>query len=101
MSDRYCSLVVLAPGAPRTFKIHLSRGAIAIAITAFLLSSLAVIWVAARVPHVDDFQRARLEAENRLLKAEASDVSLHLQKLSEKVLELEAKSEKINALANE
>jgi hypothetical protein len=99
MSDRYCSLIVLAPGAPSTFKINLSRSTITTLIIAFLFSLLAGIWGAHALPtDIDDFDRASLAAENQSLKAEASHASIHLQKLSEKVLELEVKSQKINEL---
>jgi hypothetical protein len=99
MSHRFCSVIVLGPGAPSTLKVHLSRTAIATLIFAFLLSFLAVIWVAYSFPSdIDDAHRDRLAAENQSLKTEASNASIGLTRLSARVSELEEKSKKINEL---
>src|SRR5215510_9853918 len=100
MNERFCSLIVFGPGAPRMFKLHLSRGAIAVLVVAFLLSFLIAVLMGYAYPatHVNEAHRAELEAENRALKVEASNASLGIQKLDEKLLELEAKSKRINEL---
>jgi len=100
MSERFCSLIVLAPGAPRTIKLHLSRGAIAILVAAFLLSFLIVVLTGYVYPpsRVNEVHRAELEAENNALRVEASNATLGIQKLDAKLAELEAKSKRINEL---
>ena len=100
MKGRFCSFIVLAPGAPRTFKLHLSRGAIATLIFAFLLSFLIAVLMGYMYPpsHVNEAHRAELEAENRALRVEASNATLGIQKLDEKLAELEAQSKRINEL---
>jgi hypothetical protein len=101
MSDRFCSLIVLAPSAPRTFKLHLSRGAILILLTAFVLSFLAVILMGYGAPSVNETHRARLAAENQALKIEAADAALRIQRLDAKVSELEETSKRIHHLIEE
>jgi hypothetical protein len=100
MNERFCSLIVFGPGAPRMFKLHLSRGAIAVLVVAFLLSFLIAVLMGYAYPatRVNEAHRAELEAENRALKVEASNASLGIQKLDEKLAELEAKSKRINEL---
>ena len=100
MNERFCSLIVFGPGAPRMFKLHLSRGAIAVLVVAFLLSFLIAVLMGYAYPasHVNEAHRAELEAENRALKVEASNASLGIQKLDEKLAELEEKSKRINEL---
>jgi hypothetical protein len=100
MNERFCSLIVFGPGAPRMFKLHLSRGAIAVLVVAFLLSFLIAVLMGYTYPasHVNEVHRAELEAENRALKVEASNATLGIQKLDEKLAELEAKSKRINEL---
>jgi len=100
MNERFCSLIVLRPGAPRTLKLHFSRGAIAILVIAFLLSFLIAVLIGYTYPpsRVDEVHRAELEAENRALKVEASNATLGIQKLDAKLEELEAKSKRINEL---
>jgi hypothetical protein len=99
MSDRFCSLIILGPGNPHNVKFHLSRGGVAILIAAFLLSFLAVVWVGYSVPpNVNDLRRMKLEEENRALRVEATNATLGIKKLDEKVSELEQLSNKINEL---
>src|SRR5262249_12143460 len=91
MSERFCSLIVLAPGAPRTFQLHLSRGATAILVVAFLLSFLAMILIGHTVPGpVNEVHRAQLETENRTLRVEASNAAIGIDRLNAKLSELEA-----------
>jgi Tfp pilus assembly protein PilO len=99
MSERFCSLIILGPGAPRTVKLHLSRGAITILILAFLLSFLAVIWVGYTFPtSVNELSRTELEEENRVLKLETSNATLGIMRLDAKVAELEELSKRIEVL---
>ena len=99
MSERFCSLIILGPASPRTFKLHLSRGAIAILVMAFLLSFLAVIWLGhAFPPTVDDLHRRKLEIENRALKVEASNAAIGIRKLDAKVSQLEEQSQRVYEL---
>src|SRR5215510_13202626 len=99
MSERFCSLIVLGPSAPRTVKLHLSRGAIAILLIAFLISFLIVVVLGYTYPsHIDELRRAELEAENRALKVEASNAMLGIQRLDAKLSELEATSKRINEM---
>jgi hypothetical protein len=99
MSERFCSLIILGPGAPHTVKLHLSRLAIAILVLAFLLSFLAVIWVGYTFPtSVNDLSRTELEAENRALRLETSNAKMGIMKLDAKVADLEALSKRIEGL---
>src|SRR5262245_38760905 len=97
MSERFCSLIILGPGAPRTFKLHLSRGAIAILVLAFLISFLTVVLVGYTFPQaVSDVHRTSLEDENRQLRLETSNAVIGIQKLDAKVTELEALTQRID-----
>ena len=99
MSDHFCSLIIVGPGAPQTLKLHLSRGAIAILVVAFLISFLAALWVGFSLPPaVSETGRAKLEEENRALKVEASNAVLRIQKLDAKVNDLEQQSKRINEM---
>ena len=100
MKDRFCSLIILGPGAPRAFKLHLSRGAIAILILAFVLAFLAAVAVGYTYPQaINDNKRAELEAENRALRLEASNAAIGIQRLNLKLETLEATSKRIDQLA--
>jgi len=99
MSERFCSLIVLGPGAPNTIKLHLSRGAIVILILAFLISFFVVVWAAMGLnPPAQTVPRTTLEAENLALRLETTNAAIGLQKLDAKVTELEDLSKKIDAL---
>jgi len=99
MEQRFCSLIVMGPGAPRTIKLHLSRGAIKTLVLAFLISFFFVIAVGYSVPiAVDEGHWSELEKENRTLKMETSEAALGIQKLDAKVSELEEKSKRIEEL---
>ena len=99
MSERFCSLVILGPGAPRTFKLHLSRGAIAILVFAFVVSFLAAAWVSFTLPpRVNPSKHSKLQAENRALRVEMSNAQIGVDRLNEKVSALEAQSNRINDL---
>ena len=102
MSERFCSLIVFGPGAPTTFKLHVSRGVLTILLLAFLLSLVFVALLGYRYPSpVDEFRRAELEAENRALRVEASNAAMGIKKLDAKLSELEARSKRINELATQ
>ena len=99
MSERFCSVIILGPAAPRMLKVHLSRGAIAVLVIAFLLSFLAVVMFGYTYPEaVNDVHRAQLEAENRALKSEATNAAIGLQKLDAKVLQLEEATKRIDEM---
>jgi hypothetical protein len=99
MSERFCSLIILGPGAPSTFKLHLSRGAVTILVLAFLLSFLAVIWLGSSYPgSVSDVRRAQLQEENRALKLETANAVIGIRKLSAKVEAMEETSKRIEGL---
>jgi hypothetical protein len=72
-----------------------------ILLIAFLLSFLFVVMLGYKYPHVDDFRRAELEAENRALRVEASNAAMGIKKLDAKLSELEARSKRINDLATQ
>jgi hypothetical protein len=99
MSERFCSLIILGPGAPHTVKLHLSRSAIVILVLAFLLSFLAVIWVGYTFPtSVNELSRTALEAENSALKLETSNAKMGIMRLDARVADLEALSKRIEGL---
>ena len=99
MSERFCSVIILGPAAPRMLKVHLSRGAIVILVIAFLLSFLAVVAFGYTFPQtVSDEHRAQLEAENRALKSEAMNAAIGIQKLGAKVSELEDATKRIDEM---
>ena len=99
MTERFCSLIILGPGAPHTVKLHLSRSAIVILVLAFLLSFLAVIWVGYTFPQgVNELSRTALEAENLALRLETSNAKMGIMRLDAKVADLEALSKRIEGL---
>jgi hypothetical protein len=100
MKQRFCSLIVLGPGAPNAFKFHLSRRAIVILVLAFLVSFFVVVWAAMAVtPPPTTESRTTLEAENNALKVENKNAALRLQQLDEKIADLETQSKRIDELA--
>ena len=102
MKQRFCSLIVLGPGAPNAFKFHLSRSAIVILVLAFLLSFFVVVWTAMAVtPAPTTESRTTLEAENKALKVENANATLRLQLLGEKIGELETQSKRIDDLVTQ
>jgi hypothetical protein len=104
MSQRFCSLIVLGPGAPNTFKFHLSRSAILILMLAFVVSFLLVVWAASAVvpgAPAESVPRTTLEAENLALRLENTNAAIGIQKLGAKVAELEAMSKHIDDLEGE
>ena len=96
MTDRFCSLIILVPAAPRAFKMHLSRGIIGLLVLAFVASFLTVGFLGYTFPRqVNDLHRTRLRAENDKLKMEASEATAGLQILDAKLAELESASKRI------
>ena len=99
MSERFCSLIVLGPGSPRTFKLHLSRGAIVILLIAFLLSFLTVVLMGYTFPAtVNDSHRKILEAENDELKLDAAYAAAGIENLNAQMSKLEEMSKRIDGL---
>jgi uncharacterized membrane protein (DUF106 family) len=98
MTQRFCSLIVMGPGAPHTIKLNLSRGAIAILVLAFLISFFFVIGVSSFPITINDEHWSELQEENRTLKLETSEAALGIQRLDAKVSELEEKSKRIEEL---
>ena len=99
MSERFCSLIVFAPGAPRTVKFHLSRGGLMLLLAAFVLSFLAVVLLGYKHPaEVNETHRLRLATENQALEVEAADAMALIQLLDAKVVELEETSKRIHEL---
>ena len=95
MTQRFCSLIILAPAAPRAFKLHLSRGAIAVLILACVLSFLALSFLGYTFPQVNDLHRTRLKAENDALKMEALEATAGIKMLDAKLAELESASKRL------
>jgi|SRR6185369_10968503 len=99
MKQRFCSLIVLGPGAPNAFKFHLSRSAIVILVLAFVLSFFVVVWAAMAVtPPPTTESRTTLEAENNALKVENKNAALRLEQLHAKIADLETQSKRIDEL---
>lgn len=99
MSEHFCSFIVLGPGAPRTFKLHLSRGAIAILVFVFVVSFFAAAWVSFTLPpRVNPSRHSKLQAENRALRVEMSNAMIGIERLDAKVSALETQSNRINDL---
>jgi hypothetical protein len=99
MSERFCSLIILGPGSPRTFKLHLSRGAIVILLIAFLLSFLTVVVMGYTFPiTVNDSHRKTLEAENDQLRLDTAYAAAGIETLNAKMAELEETSKRIDGL---
>jgi hypothetical protein len=99
MSERFCSLIILGPGAPRTFKLHLSRGAIAILVFVFVASFLAAAWVSFTLPpKVNASRHSNLQSENRALRVEMTNATIGIERLDAKVSALETQSDRINDL---
>jgi Tfp pilus assembly protein PilO len=99
MNQRYCSLIVLGPGSPRTFKLNLSRRTVTTLGLALLLCFLIAVLMGYTFPtRVNDSHRAELEAENRALRTEALNAAIGIQKLDAKLAELEEKSKRLHEL---
>lgn len=99
MKERFCSLIILAPSAPRAFKLHVSRRVFATLGLAFLLSFLTVVSVGyAFHRKVNDRDRTRLEADNNVLKMEATEATARIKTLDAKLAELEDASKRLEEL---
>jgi Tfp pilus assembly protein PilO len=100
MDERFCSLIVIGPGSPRTFKLHLSRSTAKTLGLVLLLCFLIMVTLGYTFPSpISESHRAELEAENRALRAEAVEAANGIKKLDAKLLELEEKSKHIHELA--
>ena len=89
-------LIVFSERAGQVWKIRFSRTAVALLILAFLMSFGFVVFVGYTFPPlVTDFEHARLEAENRALRIETTNLMVTTQKLNSRLTTLEAVSGRI------
>src|SRR5262245_51325123 len=89
-------LIIMPPSSTRVHQVRLTRRGT----TLVVLAGVICLCVAAILGHiapqvVPDAERARLEQENRQLKAANKDVEMQARKLSERVSHLEQVSKKI------
>jgi len=99
MKERFCSVIIFGPRAPRAVKLSFSRASMTILWSTLLVAVLIAAVVAVRFPQaVSDRKRAELEAENRALRVEAVNAAIDINRLKEKVVSLEEKSQHMNDL---
>jgi hypothetical protein len=98
-TGRFCSLIILGPGAPQVLKLHVSRKLMKIVVLALACACLLVALMGYTFPSVDDHSRTRLKAENQALKLEAMDAANGLQVLETKLSALEDQSKRVEELA--
>jgi len=98
MKERIFSVIILGPRAPNAVKLHLSRGVATILLSVIVLAAAITAGIAIRVPRISDSMRAKLETENRALRAEAVNAAMDIRRLNEKVVSLEEKSKHMDDL---
>jgi hypothetical protein len=103
MKTAFCSLVVIAPNAPTVQKIRISRTAMWILAFAFVVAFFATVVLLLIFPHlrVKENSRARLAAENQLMKVENKNLTIGVLRLDSKVSRLEGHSQEVIALMEE
>ena|SRR5262245_19056113 len=98
MKRRICSVIILGPGAPNARKVHLSRRVVTFLLSVIVLALVTAAYIQFRVPRISDSMWGQVEAENRILKAEAINAAMEIRRLNEKVVSLEEKSKHMDDL---
>ena len=100
MKANLFNLIVVSPSSPRILRIQVSKKAVIILAMAFLLSFGLTVAVISSVPEekLSDAGHSQLQAENQALQVENRNVELRANRIDAELSELEALSERINAL---
>jgi type II secretory pathway component PulM len=94
------NLVVISPQSPCLEKIRVSCQAGLILIAAGVLAFLTTVFLLLMFPQirVNESDRARLAAENQVLRSENKNIAIRINKLDAKVSQFRAQSERVVAL---
>ena len=94
------NLIVMAPHSPRLEKFRVSFQAGLILFAAFVLAFLTTVLLLLMFPQarVNESDRARLAAENQVLRTENKNISIRVGKLDAQVSRVEAHSQQVMAL---
>jgi hypothetical protein len=100
MRTKFCDLIVISPESPKIWKIHVTPQAVLILAMAFLISfsAAAAVTYGLSPEKVNDVNRGRLEAENRVLRIKNKDLQVGVQRVNSQVSRLEKTSERIKDL---
>src|SRR5207245_9450368 len=91
------NLIVQSPHSPRLQKICISSKAARILIAAVVFACLFAAVLALISPHfrVNDSDRARLAAENKMLKVENTNLTFKISRLYDHVRRMEESSQRV------
>ncbi|OLD22849.1 MAG: hypothetical protein AUI91_00835 [Acidobacteria bacterium 13_1_40CM_3_56_11] len=94
------NLIVQSPHSPRLQKIRISSKAARILIAAVVFACLFTAVLALISPHfrVNDSDRARLAAENQMLKVENTNLTFKIRRLDDQVGRMEEGSQRVVTL---
>ena len=94
------NLIVLSPYNAGLQKLRVSYKAGLILLGAFVFGFCATVALLLLFPHlqVNEFDRARLAAENQMLKIENKNLILRIHKLDAQVVRVEERSKQVIAL---
>ena len=94
------NLILQSPYSPRLQKICISSKAASILIAAVVFACLLTAALALISPHlrVNDSDRARLAAENQMLKIENTNLTLKIRRLDDQVGRMEEGSQRVVTL---
>jgi len=94
------NLIVQSPHSPRLQKICISSKAARILIAAVVFACLFTAVLALISPHfrVNDSDRARLAAENQMLKVENTNLTFKIRRLDDQVGRMEEGSQRVVTL---
>jgi type II secretory pathway component PulM len=94
------NLVVISPHSPCLEKIRVSCQAGLILLGAFVLAFLTTVFLLLMFPQtrVNESARARLAAENQVLRTENKNIAIRIDKLDSQVSQAEAHSQRIVTL---
>jgi hypothetical protein len=100
MKTTFYSLIIVPPQTPQIRWLHLSRRALLILVTAFLLSFLTTVVLFLTFPRIRvvDADRTRLIAENQALRTENTNIEFQRRKLSERLLRVEETSKRVSVM---
>jgi uncharacterized protein YlxW (UPF0749 family) len=101
MKPTFYNLVIVSPGDPRIFKIHITRQTVVILMVAFLLTFLVTVALGHSVgpEKLNTAEHLRLRAENQSLEVENKNAEIHNQRLEAELDDLEKLSYRVSTLA--
>ena len=102
MKTTLYSLIVIPPDGAGCRKIQISRPAVLILASAFVLSFLTAVALLLLFPRIQrsDTDRSRLATENQTLKIENTNAEFQIRRLNTQLSRLEDLSNRITALAD-